>query len=213
MALSAASGAFSGALIGSSDLFTAGGQAARELSANTVGNAAYHQALSEGMSQAAAEVAYINAYNTAMSEASLEIVKDMGISALTGVGKKFAMNALLGMILDKPESGTLGISFNGISGGEGLAASIKNFPGSVGGSFGFPAKNGLDYVPRDNFMIRAHEGEAVLTKEENKKRREGKTGNVLHFHFPKALVVDRKAVNELAGLIYPRLNKLAAWGT
>ena len=61
-------------------------------------------------------------------------------------------------------------------------------------------------------MIRAHEGEAVLTKEENKKRREGKTGNVLHFHFPHALVVDKKAVNELAGLIYPRLEKMAAWG-
>jgi hypothetical protein len=59
-------------------------------------------------------------------------------------------------------------------------------------------------------MIRAHEGEAVLTKEENKRRRNG--GNVLHFHFPKALVVDRKAVNELAGLIYPRLEKMAAWG-
>jgi len=61
-------------------------------------------------------------------------------------------------------------------------------------------------------MIRAHEGEAVLTKEENKRRRDGNTGNVLHFHFPKALVVDKKAVNELAGLIYPRLEKMAAWG-
>ena len=183
------------------------------MSANTVGNAAYHKALSEGMSQAAAEAAYTTAYNASLAEASLEIVKDMGISALTGVGKKFALNALLGMVLGKPESGTVGISFNGISGGEGLAASIKDFPGSVGGSFGFPAKNGLDYVPRDNFMILAHEGEGVLTKEENKRLREGKTGgNVLHFHFPKALVVDRKAVNELAGLIYPRLEKMAAWG-
>jgi uncharacterized protein Veg len=63
-------------------------------------------------------------------------------------------------------------------------------------------------------MIRAHEGEAVLTKEENKKRRNGKTGgNVLQFYFPKALVVDKRSVNELAELIYPRLNKLVAWGT
>ena len=123
-----------------------------------------------------------------------------------------ALKYITGSGVANPESGALGISFNGLSGGEGLAASIKNFPGSVGGSFGFPAKNGLDYVPRDNFMIRAHEGEAVLTKEENKRRRDGNTGNVLHFHFPKALVVDKKAVNELAGLIYPRLEKMAAWG-
>jgi hypothetical protein len=123
-----------------------------------------------------------------------------------------ALKYITGSGVANPESGTLGVSFNGISGGEGLAASIKNFPGSVGGSFGFPAKNGLDYVPRDNFMVRAHEGEAVLTKEENKRRRDGNTGNVLHFHFPKALVVDKKAVNELAGLIYPRLEKMAAWG-
>lgn len=143
-----------------------------------------------------------------------DIIEDVAINAVVGAGKKYAINALLGMILDKPESGTLGISFNGISGGEGLAASIKNFPGSVGGSFAFPAKNGLDYVPRDNFMIRAHEGEAVITKEENKRRRDGKTGgNVLQFYFPKALVVDKRSVNELAELIYPRLNKLVAWGT
>lgn len=29
---------------------------------------------------------------------------------------------------------------------------------------GYPAKGGLDYVPWDNFPIRAHEGEAVLTE-------------------------------------------------
>jgi tape measure domain-containing protein len=210
MAMSAASGAFSGALIGSSNLFTQGGQAARELTANTAGNAAYHDALASGLSREAAEIAYINAYNASLANATAEIIQDMGISALTSVGKKYAISWLLGLVMGKPQSGTLGIGFEGVSGGEGLAASIKNFPGSIGGSFGFPAKNGLDYVPRDNFMIRAHEGEAVLTKEENKRRRNG--GNVLHFHFPKALVVDRKAVNELAGLIYPRLEKMAAWG-
>jgi tape measure domain-containing protein len=124
-----------------------------------------------------------------------------------------ALKYITGSGVANPESGALGISFNGLSGGEGIAESIKNFPGSVGGSFGFPASNGLDYVPRDNFMIRAHEGEAVITKEENKKRRNGKTGgNVLYFNFPKAIVVDKRSVNELAELIYPRLDKLAAWG-
>jgi hypothetical protein len=134
------------------------------------------------------------------------------------VAKKYALKTAMDIagkaFLPNDQGGSLNVSFNGISGGEGLAASIKNFPGSVGGSFAFPAKNGLDYVPRDNFMIRAHEGEAVLTKEENKKRRNGKTGgNVLQFYFPKALVVDKRSVNELAELIYPRLNKLVAWGT
>ena len=134
------------------------------------------------------------------------------------VAKKYALKTAMDIagkaFLPNDQGGSLNVSFNGISGGEGLASAIKNFPGSVGGSFAFPAKNGLDYVPRDNFMIRAHEGEAVLTKEENKKRRNGKTGgNVLQFYFPKALVVDKRSVNELAELIYPRLNKLVAWGT
>lgn len=46
-------------------------------------------------------------------------------------------------------------------------------------------KNGLPYVPKDNYVARLHEGERVLTKEENKEysNRNGNRGNVYNLNF------------------------------
>lgn len=78
----------------------------------------------------------------------------------------------------------------------------------------FSARSGLDYVPRDRFPIIAHEGEAVLKKKDAQDWRGGSTrgGVTVNFNFPKALIVDKAAVNDLALMIYPQMKKLEAWG-
>lgn len=61
----------------------------------------------------------------------------------------------------------------------GLVAAIKaTMDFSVTGSFGsIPgAASGLDYVPYDNYLIRLHKGEKVLTAAEAAEYRSGKTG-------------------------------------
>jgi hypothetical protein len=87
--------------------------------------------------------------------------------------------------------------------------------GDMAGGFigGYPALHGIDYVPRDNFPIRGHEGEAVLTKSEAEDWRGGSTrrGVTVNFNLT-GTVIDRKAVNEFAEMIYPRLKRLEAWG-
>lgn len=50
---------------------------------------------------------------------------------------------------------------------------------------------GLDYVPRDNYVARLHEGEGVLTKEENRNRRRERAGGSIsvtnHYKFESGL--------------------------
>ena len=69
--------------------------------------------------------------------------------------------------------------FFGINGGSSVQISTSGFShgGGAGKSFGnadIPGfATGLNYVPRDNFLARLHEGEAVLTKQEAGEWRNG----------------------------------------
>ncbi len=82
--------------------------------------------------------------------------------------------------------------------------------------FGFSARNGLDYVPRDNTLVLTHEGEGIITKEENRERRQARAewGSVpfeAHFHLH-GTVIDRAALDEFAEEVYPRIEKLRKLG-
>ena len=94
----------------------------------------------------------------------------------------------------------LGQAFNGLVPGGGDAGGhmqvtymgaddgglLSNLAGIMRGISGrgrfdinpFSAASGLDYVPYDDFPIRAHKGEAVLTAEENKNRLSGRGGSI-----------------------------------
>ena len=103
--------------------------------------------------------------------------------------------------------GSMALEKSGSSGGLGEMEALYNaLPGMMSGSYSLAS--GLDYVPYDNFPARLHKGEAVLTAEENKS---GRGDIILNFNL-NGTVIDRKAVNEFAELIYPRLQKLQAWG-
>jgi len=144
------------------------------LASDTTATAAYNAAIGQGLTEVAAQTAYDTAFLAAMENAGQSAIKKMALEAVTTYAKKWVIKEMLGAAFpDSAESGKLGINFEGMSGGEGLGQSIKNFPGSIDGEFAFSALNGLDYVPRDNFKINAHEGEAVITKEENKARLNG----------------------------------------
>ena len=63
--------------------------------------------------------------------------------------------------------GSMALSKSGDGGGLGAMESLfGSLPDLMSGSFSL--RSGLDYVPYDNFPARLHEGERVLTKEENK---------------------------------------------
>lgn len=103
--------------------------------------------------------------------------------------------------------GSMAISKSGTSGGLGdLESQYYGLPGLMSGAVSL--RSGLDYVPYDNFPARLHKGERVLTAEDNKS---GRGDIILNFNL-NGTVIDRKAVNEFAELIYPRLQKLQAWG-
>jgi len=100
--------------------------------------------------------------------------------------------------------GSMAISGKGDPGGlDTLAGLFENLPFNKEVSLA----SGIDYVPYDNFPAKLHEGEAVLTKEENKKGR----GITVNFNLTGS-VIDKQAVNEFAKAIYPRLKRLEAYG-
>lgn len=86
---------------------------------------------------------------------------------------------------------------------------IRSVFSSVGSAFGGSSgsyASGLDYITHDR-IVQVHEGEAILTKEENKERKEGtekSVGDTYNFYSPKALNPTtaaremRKAKQELA---------------
>jgi len=110
-------------------------------------------------------------------------------------------------------TGKLGINLAGISGLE-ILAMLSDLNGIIGmGGYIPSARSGIDYIPRDNYLVNTHQGEAVLTKEENQQRLTGKGGGNVTYNFNLyATVADKKTMNEFAEQIYPRLEKLRAWG-
>jgi len=63
--------------------------------------------------------------------------------------------------------------------GSGAWENVKNIFSNIAKGLGIPQipklKVGMDYVPEDDFPALLHEGEAVLTKEENKEYRQNKS--------------------------------------
>ena len=66
--------------------------------------------------------------------------------------------------------------------------SAKVRTGDAGGGGGrFSHASGLDYVPYDNYPATLHEGERVLTKQENSRGRTTGKGDTFNFYSPEAL--------------------------
>jgi len=83
-------------------------------------------------------------------------------SAAKNYAIKWGINQALGALFPA-ENGGLNINFDGMSGSPDLQPGLASIA-PQSSQFAFSARNGLDYVPYDNFRINAHEGEAVLTK-------------------------------------------------
>lgn len=66
--------------------------------------------------------------------------------------------------------------------GSSIGASSVSGGGRSGGSYA----SGLDYVPRD-MNVRVHEGEAIITAQENRNRTQNSGGNTFNFYSPEAL--------------------------
>ena len=96
---------------------------------------------------------------------------------------KFALNQAFGAATGSggDAGGHMQVSYMGADDG-GLLASLAGIMSSMQGRGDFnvnpfSARDGLDYVPYDNFPIRAHKGEAVLTAKENRERLSGGGGD------------------------------------
>jgi len=89
-------------------------------------------------------------------------------SMATGYAAKYIINAALGDKLAKDEIalGQLAISYAGSNDGGMLSYLSGAMKGMSGLVHPVSARNGLYYVPADNYPISAHKGEAVLNKRE-----------------------------------------------
>lgn len=61
--------------------------------------------------------------------------------------------------------------------------------------YGIPHKNGLDFVPRDNYLARLHYGESVLTKEEATAWRNGQASGIDYDRLAEAMAQRPMAFN------------------
>ena len=66
-------------------------------------------------------------------------------------------------------------------------AKVSGASNSQRGQSGYFHSAGLDYVPYDGYTAILHEGEAVLTKQQNQERENGKEGDTFVFNSPKAI--------------------------
>jgi hypothetical protein len=140
----------------------------------------------------------------------------------TSMAKKFAIDQALqyiGNAINGGSGGSASFSFEGADGDLSWLYDDMKKIAPQSDSFAFPmvsAASGLDYVPRDNFRINAHEGEAVLNRKDAQDWRGGGRNNTpIHVH----LELDGKEVglaiiahDEVTEKIYVRSQKLAKWG-
>lgn len=147
--LGAAGGAIGGALFGTAAQ-TAEGAAEDAYMASILAGG------SEDMAQAA--------YNDTLGQGIItSLVKTAGKTLV----KAWAYDQIQS-IGEAGSGGTLKVASEGVTGGEGLGLLIGGMPKDMSSQFSFSARNGLDYVPYDNFPARLHKGERVQTAEQAK---------------------------------------------
>jgi hypothetical protein len=122
-----------------------------------------------------------SAWGSAIQGKTLEILaKEGGLQAI-GFGKGLAARGL-GITPAEGSTGSLSVAYKGANDNGMFAKLASGLSGFAPKSFGFSARNGLDYVPYDNFPVIAHEGERVQTKEEADATRRGPSiGNIQIF--------------------------------
>jgi hypothetical protein len=94
------------------------------------------------------------------------VLEPMVVDTLVGQARGKLASAALNTIVSG-DTGYPTASFEGMSGGESLKL-IPTMNGIIGMEGAFSARDGLDYVPYDNFPARLHKAERVLTADQNK---------------------------------------------
>jgi hypothetical protein len=100
------------------------------------------------------------------------IAGQIGMEAVKAVAKnavkaslKYALGSMFG---GGAGGGSAEFSFAGIDSDMGWLSELMGGIAPQSSGFGFALDRGLSYVPYDNFPARLHQGERVLTKEENR---------------------------------------------
>jgi hypothetical protein len=107
-------------------------------------------------------------------------------------------------------SAKMNIKFDGLSGAGGMINTLSDWASATAPkSYAFSAREGLDYVPRDNFIVNAHEGEAVLNKKEARGWRRSQEGSpvTINFNIGGNLIGDKGTFNDFVAKIDYALNK------
>ena len=88
----------------------------------------------------------------------------------------------------------------------GKSNEVTRATGSANAAISGSYASGLDYVPRD-MNVRVHEGEAILTKEQNRERAEGTSGGTLTIEVP-LYINGKKVARAIAKDVDQEMGKL-----
>lgn len=148
--------------------------------ADMAGNAASNAAVGAGAGASAVDAAYQSAYTTAFYEQLIASGSGQALlKSAYDTGSKWLLKSALGWVKASLAGGgvdDLGLEYAGVEGDLGWLYKDLGMVAPGSDSVSFPiasARDGIDYIKRDNTLVNTHKGEAVITAEENASRRSG----------------------------------------
>ncbi len=171
-----------GTLIGTYIYPVAGTAIGYGIGAHLQGQTSQQAIMGAGTAATAAYVSMIA--NDLVASETGSVMAGKAAGAVSGAFVRMGLNAVnAGFLSDAVLSAKVKTSMTGFGNTGWLFNMLSDMNGIVGKDYAVSARDGLSYIPRDNYKINAHQGEAVLNKEDAREWRESRGGGDTHHHW------------------------------